>query len=257
MSAQDVTATPVGQTAAGQAAQRLTAAGHPTVASDLVVTREVDGSISTRPKGMERVVGLRPDGTYGPSVVLDAGKVQARPAKSTAGVAQPMAAQYWSQINNGCLSLDKTQGWMYSCWTLKKMQNDGYPNNDFYIVTFDGETYGYATGSGIGSAYVEVYKNSSSAAFTMVAWSPKQNYSQGCTTAQIGVSYVLSFTMNVEICENWTWYADPLHNNGTQWTQWTRSGWQILGDGRETTLIQQVQTAQNKSPIWNLAYDFV
>ena len=168
-----------------------------------------------------------------------------------------MASQYWSQINNGCLSSSKTQGWMYSCWTLKKMMNDGYPSNDFFIVTFDGEAYGYANGSGIGSSYVEVWKNSSSSAFTMVDWSIKQSYSQNCAAAQIGVSYVLSFTINVTICENWTWYADPIHNNGTQWTQWTRGGYQIIGDGREATLIQQVETAQNASPIWNLAYDFV
>ena len=64
---------------------------------------------------------------------------------------------------------------MYSCWALRKMFNDGYPNNDFFIVAFDGKAD--SNGNGMHVAYVETTKNSSSTALKVVDWSPASNYS--------------------------------------------------------------------------------
>ena len=238
--------------AAIQAAQLLTSAGHPTDAASLTVIREADGAVSTMPKGIARTTGTRPDGTTGPGIVLDARTTSHSPTQASAGVS-PATGQGWSQINNGCLTENKSQGSMYSCWTLQKMYNDGYPYNDFYTVTFDGTAR--SNGSGMHYAYVEVTKNSSSTAFTVVDWNPKSNYYQNCNSSlSVGVSYIVSFNMNVTECDNWYVYADPGNNPGTQYSEWLAAT--VYWDAREATLAQEVETAENRSPIWNLYYDF-
>jgi hypothetical protein len=247
----DITGTPAGLQAAALAAQRLTGVGHPTDAASLTVIREADGSVSTMPKGIARTTAIRPDGTTGPAIVLDAGATSQSPTQAYAGVS-PAAAQYWNQINNGCLSEDKSQGWMYSCWSLKKMFNDGYPNNDFYIVVFDGTAH--SNGSGMHTAYVELTKNSSSAAFMVTDWTPRSNYYQNCSSQTIGVSYILSWSMSTTECDTWYVYADPIHNPGLQYSEWWAAT--VYNDAREVTVVQEVETAENASPIWNLYYDF-
>lgn len=244
----DITVTTTGHAAALLAAQRLTSVGHPTDAASLMVIREADGSVTTMPKGMTRSTATRPDGTIGPSVVLQAPS----PSLASAGVSPAAGAQYWNQINNGCLSETKSQGWMYNCWSLKKMFN-GYSNYDFFIVSFNGTAY--SNGSGMHYAYVELTKNSSSAAFTVVDWSPKSNYSNNCSTQTIGVSYILSWSMNVTMCENWGVYADPINHPGTQYSEWY-CVCTIYNDAREATVVQEVETVKNARPIWNLLYDF-
>jgi hypothetical protein len=162
-------------------------------------------------------------------------------------------AQYWNQINNGCLSETKSQGWMYNCWSLKKMFN-GYSNYDFFVISFDGTAS--SNGRGMHTGYVELTKNSSSAKFTVVDWSPKSNYSGGiCSTQSVGVSYILSWSMNTVMCENWVVYADPINHPGTQYSEWA-SPWTVYNDAREMTVVQEVETAKNAVPIWNLYYDF-
>ena len=104
-------------------------------------------------------------------------------------------------------------------------------------------------------ATVELTKNSSSAAFTVVDWSPKSNYSNSCSTQVIGVSYILSWSMNVTMCENRTVYADPINRPGFQYSYW----WDVAtlsNDAREATVVQEAETVKNASPIWNLLYDF-
>jgi hypothetical protein len=91
---------------------------------------------------MATTTGVGPSGTTVSGVVL-----QARSSATTPGSVSPMSgAQYWNQINNGCLTETKSQGSMWSCWALQKMVNDGYPNNEFFIVTFDGKTHSNGSG---------------------------------------------------------------------------------------------------------------
>jgi hypothetical protein len=142
---------------------------------------------------------------------------------------------------------------MYSCWSLKKMFN-GYSNYDFFILTFDGTAYG--NGSGIHGSYVQVARNSSSTPLTVVDWSPKSNPPvSGCRTITLSVTYILGFSVDSTTCENWYVYADPISRPGTQLTMWSSVG-AVRQDARETTLVQEVQTAKNGSPVWNLYYDF-
>ncbi len=245
----DITATSAGQAPATLAAQRLTGVGHPTAASSLRVIREANGTIKTMPKGMATTTGVGPDGTTVSGVVL-----QAPSSTITPGAVTPMSgAQYWNQINTGCLSETKSQGWMYNCWSLKKMYN-GYDDYDFFILTFDGTAN--ANNTGMHLAYVEVTKGSSSAPFTVVDWSPKSNPPpSNCHTITLSVSYILGFSMDSTQCENWQVYADPINNPGTQYSQWFLIG-TVYNEARETTLVQQVETVKNATPIWNLYYDF-
>jgi hypothetical protein len=246
----DITATPSGQAAATLAAQRLTSDGHPTAASSLKVIREADGTTKTMPKGMATTTGVGPSGTTVSGVVL-----QAPSSATTPGSVSPMSgAQYWNQINNGCLTETKSQGWMWSCWALKKMINDGYLNNDFFFVTFDGKTH--SNGSGMHYAYVETTKNSSSTPLTMIDYSPAQNSSSNCWATQITIGYILTYSWPVTECENWYAYGDPVYNPGTQYTEWVCPLCTIYNDTREPAMIQEVETRENGSPIWNLYYDF-
>ena len=245
----DITATAAGQTAATLAAQRLTSVGHPTTAAGLTVIREANGTIKTMPKGMATTTGVGPDGATVSGVVLKAPSAAITPSS----VSPMSGAQYWNQINNGCLSETKSQGWMYNCWSLKKMYN-GYANYDFFILTFDGTAY--ANGSGMHVSYVEVTKNSSSTPLTVVDWSLKSNPpGTNCQTITLSVSYILGFSMNSTQCENWSVYADPINHPGTQLSEWYYVG-TVYNDARETTLVQEVETAKNGRPIWNLYYDF-
>jgi predicted Co/Zn/Cd cation transporter (cation efflux family) len=125
---------------------------------------------------------------------------------------------------------------------------------DLFLLQFDGNTR--SNGSGMHVAWVQVTKNSSSSAFTVVDWSPKSNYGGNCSTQTIGVSYIFSWSMNVTMCEWWTVYADPINRPGLQITQWSCPLCTVYNDLREETILQEVQTAKNKSPIWNLYYDF-
>jgi hypothetical protein len=245
----DITNTQAGQTAATLAAQRLTRVGHPTTAASLRVIREANGTTKTMPKGMATTTGAGADGATVSGVVL-----QAPSSTRALGSLSPMSgAQYWNQINNGCLSETKSQGWMYNCWSLKKMYN-GYSNYDFFILTFDGTAY--SNGSGMHISYVEVTKSSSSAPFTVVDWSPKSNPpGSNCHTITLSVSYILGFSMDSTQCENWAVYADPINHPGTQFSEWYLVG-TVYNDARETTLVQEVETAKNARPIWNLYYDF-
>ena len=129
----------------------------------------------------------------------------------------------------------------------------GPSNYDFFIVSFNGTAY--SNGSGMNWAYVELAKNSSSASFTVNDWSPKSNYNNNCATETIGVSYILSWSMNVNMCESWSVYADPINHPGTQYSIWNDVA-TIYNDAREATVVQEVETVKNASPIWNLNYDF-
>lgn len=248
VSAVDITATPAGQAAAALAAQRLTSVGHPTTAASLTVTREVDGSVSTMPKGMTRTIGTRHDGTTGPGVVLKAPTA----SQGFAGVSPMAGAQYWYLIGNGCLSLTKSQGWMYNCWQLQKMAN-APSYGDFFLVSFNGTAS--SNGSGMHVAYVEVTKNTSGAGITVVDWSPKQPYDNYCAVQTVGISYIVSWSMNVTMCEHWFVYGDPIYNPGTQYSEWY-CFCTVYNTTRQATVLQEVQTAKNRTPIWNLYYDF-
>ena len=201
------------------------------------------------PKGMATTTGVGPDGTTVSGVVL-----KAPSAAITPGSVSPMSgAQYWNQINNGCLSETKSQGWMYNCWSLKKMYN-GYADYDFFILTFDGTAY--ANGSGMHVSYVEVTTNSSSTPLTVVDWSLKSDPpGTDCQTITLSVSYVLGFSMNSTQSENWQVYANPINHPGTQLSESYYVG-TVYNDARETTSVQEVETAKNGRPIWNLYYDF-
>jgi hypothetical protein len=247
----DITSTSAGQAAAALAAQQLTSAGHPTTAASLTVFREQDGTLTAIPKGMKRVVGTRPDGSVGAGVVLDASRLA--PASSIQSGISPADAQYWNQINNGCFWTSKSQGWMYPCYTLGKMYNDGYNYNDFFLLRFDG--LARSNGNGMHTAYVEVTRNSASSPLTMTDFAPRQNLYLNCTQYTLSVSYVFGFSAPVTVCEDWFWYADPVNNPGLQQTQWWSMS-TIYNDGRDPTLFQEVETAENARPIWNLYWDF-
>jgi hypothetical protein len=62
--------------------------------------------------------------------------------------------------------------------------------------------------------------------------------------------------MNVTMCETWLVGADPINHPGTQYSEWPCPLCTIYNDAREGTVLQEVQTAKGRSPIWNLYYDF-
>jgi hypothetical protein len=90
----------------------------------------------------------------------------------------------------------------------------------------------------------------------MIDYSPAQNSSSNCRDTQITVGYILTYTWPVRECENWYAYGDPVYNPATQYTEWICPLCTIYNDTREPAMIQEVETRENGSPIWNLYYDF-
>ena len=156
------------------------------------------------PKGMATTTGVGPDGATVSGVVL-----KAPSAAITPGSVSPMSgAQYWNQINNGCLSETKSQGWMYNCRSLKKMYN-GYADYDFFILTFDGNCVRQWQRN------ARVVCRGNQELFQHPAHGrglEPEVQTHPVPTARplpLGVSYILGFSMNSTQSENWSSLRRP------------------------------------------------
>jgi hypothetical protein len=251
----DLTGTEQGIVLASAAAARFSAAGHPTKAADLVVTRYADGSMTVGKRGTSfRDLRAAGDG-WQVSVAPDALASESDPATtSTATIA---AAPYWAPSGDGCFaSLFRGTAHFDTCYGIFKMANDGSSTYDYWRVDFNGTMF--AEGRKLKWGWIAVDRDAGPAqSFTTNGWSPVQDITHTCQAIGVGVTVLgVGASHTYTQCESWNISKSSGSTLGYFKNEWSWGNSLPLVDRDRAVALMIGTRGTPGSPTFGLSWDF-
>lgn len=242
----DITATALGQSIAGRAAEHRIRLGAPH--QKLKVYQDASG-YTVVPDGTP-IAAVASTDDNGQPVIAYAPVVMAA-ADSTGGSDSLTTSPSWSFVTSNCYArISDSWSWMDHCTQIYHLLNDGDGTREYYALQH------YATAAGNWPWSLWWGKISSSpivtgnyGAQTWVDWSPKSDYSGNCRDVTLNVNAVfvgLSYT--AQECEQWhLTKANPAVNYTLQ------GDWHVAyNNARELAYENAVWVAQGKSVAWTV-----
>lgn len=218
----DITATARGRLLATETADRFTAEGDPTSASDLKAYLYADGSVLVaRSDAGNLATSTTSSGGAYAAMDVGAGLPSADSNGATAQSVTAAAAAYWELRETACLaSLYVQSARLDSCYYIYKEINDGSTTRSYWTLRQKGSAFEYE--AGLFTAWVSGERTPNTVAQTWVDWEPDQGHSGDvgqCSSMNLGVSHIATVSYTTTACEQW--FYDKSCNTCSPWLKST------------------------------------
>lgn len=165
------------------------------------------------------------------------------------------AAAYWSQRESGCFAwLRRNESYSAPCYYIHKLINDGDWGRDYWSLKYK-TTIGAEGASANWDGWISSVRTPGSTTQTWFDWDPGGDVRSNCQDVTLGVQVRLATaSISATRCERWdmTLSSTP----GTFRNHWNCDCFIPTDEERQVAFVIGVTTAQNRSPLWNLAHGF-